>query len=626
MNGLNIADGNWELGHFDNPGTPLHLLTGLLLWITHLFSGQGYIVDDVITNPEFYIKKCIGILFFLKALSLYFIGYKISSITKNVLIGIGFQLIPLFILERLCSPGLINPDMLLDILCLLFIAYLFPVLYRQTQPKSYKEILKYVLPLALIVGAMAATKISSVGLVLVPLLVFVDWRSKAMFLISGISSFYLFTLPIFSKLDDFLNFIMGIATHKGHYGSGETGFIALNDFVDNIYQLYSKELTLLLTFIVSLIAGFYFSIKRPNKWGFLLLGVACAYTFQTVVIGKHFSYHYTIPMHYLFIITLFGFGMLLKEEGYYNWIKNKKKVFSLSLSLFLLIGLIRAYNHSVLKPYGATKMLTTELFIKNRNFPTLFFPSKGESFLTASYIQPALCFGKYYAGYTTRWDRANELEKVYPNSYFYNGSNNKFEDWNTALPFWAICKRHHLLDLYERDKSDYDVEKFIQNQIDKWSWPKTVLSLNKVFENKESKEIIYQLEVDQEWFSKNYITVYKKEMSFDGEKLKKLFVSKNNTKPNKLTTIEVLAGDFITASIWRKSVNKFCFIELRASNGFYDHTGYITAKKGDWERITITHEVPVEQQGSLDITVRNVTYNNTSFDNLEISIVRQLKK
>ena len=623
MNGLNIADGNWELGHYDNPGTPLHILTGLLLWIIHFFSGQGDITNDVIMHPEFYIKRCVSILFFMKALALYFVGYKITRVTKNLFIGLGFQLIPLFILERLSTPGLIHPDILLDILCLLFVAYLFPVLYRKNKPISFIETWRYVVPLAMIVGAMAATKISTIGLVLVPLLVFAGWRSKALFLITGVGFFYLFTLPVFSRLDEFLEFIMGIATHKGQYGSGEAGFITLADFTNNVYHLYARELTLTLTYVISLIGGAYFSIKRTNNWGFLLLGIASAYTFQTIIIGKHFSYHYTLPMHYLFIITLFALVKLLKDGGYLNWTKNKKWIVSLGLLIFLTVGVIRAYNHHIFVPYGSAKMLPTDSFLTNRKQPTLLFPGKDYSFLTTSYVQPALCFGKIYSGYTTRWDRANELEAVYPSSYFYNASNEKVEDWNTVLPFWMICKRHNLLDIYVRDKSDYDVEKFINSQLEKWSWPKTVFSLNKIYENKESKEVIYQLNINKEWFSTNYITIYKKEMTFDEEQNKELFVPKKNKEPKKLTVIEVIPDDFITASIWRKSTNKKCFIEFRGHNGFYDHTGYITDRKGDWERITITHEVPPGGEGTLDITVRNATRNNAFFDNFEISIVRQ---
>ena len=115
-------------------------------------------------------------------------------------------------------------------------------------------------------------------------------------------------------------------------------------------------------------------------------------------------------------------------------------------------------------------------------------------------------------------------------------------------------------------------------------------------------------------------------MTFDGEQKKHLFVSKNNSKPMKLTMVEVMVGDFVTASIWRKSANKKCFIEFRGHNGYYDHTGYITNRKGPWEKITITYEVSQENEGPLDITIRNVTNNSAFFDDLEISIVRQLKK
>lgn len=623
MNGLNIADGNWELGHFDNPGTPLHLLTGFLLWIIHLFSGQGEITDDVLMRPEFYIKKCVIALFLLKALSLYYIGYKITKVTKNIFIGSGFQLIPLFILSRLSCPGLIHPDILLDSLCLLFIAFLFPVLYRTDKPGNFKESVKYVAPLALITGAITATKISTIGLVFVPLLIFSGWRSKALFLITSIGFFYFFTLPVNSKLGDFFDFIMGIATHTGHYGSGEAGIIPLAEFSNNVYHLFSRELTLLVTYIISLIGGVYFSITRKNKWGFLLLGIALAYTVQTIIIGKHYSYHYTLPMHYLFIITLFALAKLLENKCMLNRAKNNKWIVSLGLFLFIIAGIIRAFNYNIYAPYDSAKMIPTDSFLKNRHQPTLIFPGKDYLFLTSSYVQPALWFGKYYSGYTTRWDRANELDAIYPSCYIHNAAPDKVEDWNKDLPFWLICKRHNLLDIYVRDKSDYNIENYISNLSEKHSWPKTVFQLNRIYENTESREEIYQLSIDTGWFSANYITSYRDEIKFGEERNQELYVPKR-AEPVKLTKIEVRPGDFITASVWRKSGNKKCFIELRGPDGFYDHTGFVTDRKNEWEKITITHEVPQGyNEGSLDITVRNATRADAFFDDFVVTVIRQ---
>ena len=37
INGANIAGGNFAIGHYDNPGTPLHLFTGFIIFISHFF-------------------------------------------------------------------------------------------------------------------------------------------------------------------------------------------------------------------------------------------------------------------------------------------------------------------------------------------------------------------------------------------------------------------------------------------------------------------------------------------------------------------------------------------------------------------------------------------------------------
>lgn len=623
MNGLNIASGNWELGHYDNPGTPLHVLTGLLLRIVHLFAGKDDITQDVIARPEFYIKSCVSILIFIKAIALYFVGYKISRHTNNLLIGITFQLIPLFIIMRLQCPGLIHPDILLDILCLLFVAYLFPVLYKEEIPRSFSEILRLVIPLSIIVGALSATKISSVGLVFIPFFVFTGWRSKALYLILGVAFFYFFTLPIFSRLDEFLEFITGIATHKGQYGQGEVGFIEFADFKNNIYRLYSNELTLPITFFISLIGGVFFSIKKASKWSLLLIGISITYLFQTIIVGKHYSYHYSIPLHYLFIISLFALIKLLKDASSLNWIIEKKWISYIMLAVFISVGGVRAFSSSIFAAYDSAKMLPTDSFLANRDQPTLFFPGKNSSFLTSSYVQPAFWFGKGYSGYTTRWDRGNELDSIYPFSYFYNYSFDIIEDWNEMLPLWMICKQHNNLDIYIRNKSEIKIEEIVNNQLEKYSLPKTVISLNEIYENKESGEAIYQMNIDKEWFLNNFPLVYEWKETFDQQSEKELFVKKDCKDPQQITSIEILSGDFITVSIWRKCTNKKCFIELRGVNGEYYHTGHITGRKDNWEKITLTHEVPSDYQGIMNITVRNASRGDASFDDLEISIFRK---
>ena len=622
MNGLNIADGNWELGHIDNPGTPLHVLTGFFIWITYLFCGQGDMVTDVLLNPEFYIEKSVIFLLSLKAISLLFMGYKIASITKNVFIGLIFQIIPLFIIFRLSCPGLVHPDILLDSLCLLFIAFIFPVLYREDKPVKMAGILKYVTPLAIITGAITATKISAIGMLFVPLLLFSGWRAKGMYILTSVFFFFFFTLPINSKLDDFFQFMMGIATHTGQYGSGDTGLISFNIFAENVYKIFSEEFTLLLTFVLSTAGGLYFTLIRKNKWGYLLLGVAVTYTIQTIIIGKHYSYHYTLPMHYLFVISLFALAEIAKDYGYFIRAANKRRIVSICLMIFITVGIVRAYSHNVFANYGSEQMIPTESFIIKRNQPTLFVPGNENIFLTSGYVQPALWFGKFYAGYITRWDRAGELESLYPDSYFYNAAADNVEDWNRNIPFWIICKMHDKLDIYVRDQSQFDTDHFVRSLIESHAWPDTVLRQIKIYENKDSKEVIYQMSINKEWFIENYIPVYDDKILFDKEQNRELYIPEG-AEPLIITTIDVIPGDFITASVWRKSGNKKCFIEFRGYDGFYDHSAYVTDRKGDWEKISISHEMYSGYKGTLDISLRNSTGEPVFCDDFEVSVFQK---
>lgn len=57
VNGLNCARLDFSrIGHIDHPGTPFQLLTGIFIRITYWIAGQGTVVEDVITRPEFYLS------------------------------------------------------------------------------------------------------------------------------------------------------------------------------------------------------------------------------------------------------------------------------------------------------------------------------------------------------------------------------------------------------------------------------------------------------------------------------------------------------------------------------------------------------------------------------------------
>ena len=57
FNGLTLGQLKLDIGHVDNPGTPLQIIVAIVTRIVHLFSQteKGYI-EDVITNPHFYFS------------------------------------------------------------------------------------------------------------------------------------------------------------------------------------------------------------------------------------------------------------------------------------------------------------------------------------------------------------------------------------------------------------------------------------------------------------------------------------------------------------------------------------------------------------------------------------------
>ncbi|RLD54484.1 MAG: hypothetical protein DRJ05_14580, partial [Bacteroidetes bacterium] len=75
LNGLNCAILEFNrIGHIDHPGTPFQLITGLFIRITFLLFGQGPIVEDVISRPEFYLTAASVMLTILTAFIILWLG------------------------------------------------------------------------------------------------------------------------------------------------------------------------------------------------------------------------------------------------------------------------------------------------------------------------------------------------------------------------------------------------------------------------------------------------------------------------------------------------------------------------------------------------------------------------
>ena len=92
FNGLNILKFTTP-GHVDHPGTPLQVLSGLIIlakWSTmHLFGFTNLgLTQSVLNSPEDYIAPVCFVLLLLNSLAVWFLGFRLFAATKSLALAL----------------------------------------------------------------------------------------------------------------------------------------------------------------------------------------------------------------------------------------------------------------------------------------------------------------------------------------------------------------------------------------------------------------------------------------------------------------------------------------------------------------------------------------------------------
>ncbi|MBL4651513.1 MAG: hypothetical protein JKY53_01440 [Flavobacteriales bacterium] len=608
FNGINVADGNWEIGHYDNPGTPLHILAGYCIWLIHLFSELGNdVVTDVLSKPEYYIFWVTIILSIIKALILFVGAWHIFKSFKSTYVALLYQCIPFLILFRITGFTTTNPDQLLDSVYLVFIALTASQFWKLYQGKSLTQ--SSILGVGIILGLAIATKFTSISLLIIPIFLCSTLKSRAWLLGSTVGSFFVFTIPIWSRLGEFASFIIGIATHDGKYGTGKKNLINTESLFDNIAKALTIEYSIIIGIIVLVIALTMTILNKQKLSNFLIrviTGVLFTYVVQLIIVGKHYELHYTLPIQYLTIpsigiaiLTIFWFFPKLFKVQY---------VSPMLLAMVVLVSGCRIGNIGKLGKFSPLNFRETVGFIeqnKKPDTPLLLFSGTVLAFHSSCLPQQGLRFGKVYAGYITRWERIAQLKIIYPNTYFFNRKTNRCENWIGNIPFWKIMHEHSVFWVYSRSKTKQEIRNIILHKLNN-----SLISIEEVFLNKTTGERVFKLKIDAEIISKKFsVSITKLNRG------KSLTLAKHTKLP--IQTIEIKMGNYIEITAWRKKTTTPSFIELK-NNRFQLHQGVVIESNNESEKIFINFKVPNNFDDSLTISLRNIGNESVEFSDLEL--------
>ena len=418
LNGLNCATLNFNnIGHTDHPGTPFQMITGVFIRITHVFIGQGPIIQDVLSRSETYLASASVFLSFLTFLLIYWLG-RIAIRNNGKLTG-AIILQSSFLLSTVLvdMPLRYNPDRMLVIYNLVLVGFTIKYLLTENYPVRLYAIISGIL-----MGIGFATKFNFLPVLIIPLLLIPDFRNRLIYGFTIAASFFISVLPILSKFKEFRRFISGVASHDGLYGQGSQQMINWKSFSHNFWELlsYNPAYSIILIISIGLIV-FYFLNKRKFHADDRLLLALKAFVLASIIgfilVSKHFKVYYFAPVLSLSGLVLF---MIWKISGVQMKSKKVHSISSIALVTILMgisiIPLPAQYQSRVSQKRANLK--TQQFFAENVTRKDLLFIEP--TWLAGPMVENALVYGISYVAH--RQEFYLDYKQIYPHVITWEGT------------------------------------------------------------------------------------------------------------------------------------------------------------------------------------------------------------
>jgi hypothetical protein len=428
FNGLNLAYYYGEIGHYDNPGTPVIIITSILIKLIYFFRDTNLnLLKDVLLNPNIYLSYIVNTLNIINCLLFFLLGVYVYRVFKNLSWALFFQLIPFFSQSiMLCCFYSLSPEAILLPVSIIFLILLIHLGYlgkdmgniNLSYTKKDSVVTLLVLKLnsiviSFLVGLFIAIKLTAIPYITIMILFIKKWKDIVVMSVFLAASFLLFTLPIHQHYGKLFNWIKKLFFHSGQYGTGNEEIININNFKETFFQFIQTDTVIFVSILCSLIA-LIFGILKPSKRSstdFKLLSILFLYQiFIILIVFKHYDSHYFVSAYAMVVFSIFlAFDILeIKSE--------------VVISICVLIALVHSFTvvEKVIYLSSEHKFSGYHKAESNPDQLTIYSYGSCSQFY-------ALDFGDMYS------NRKNttQLRELYSNQYFYNQWGHYFYSWSS---------------------------------------------------------------------------------------------------------------------------------------------------------------------------------------------------
>jgi hypothetical protein len=415
-------------------------------------------------------------------------------------------------------------------------------------------------------------------------------------------------------------------------------------FVNNNFYL----ITLIISAAFCLIYYIPFlKLKKENdKEHQAFLGIFITIVFLTLLFSKQYKEYY-LTINFLLIVPIWYFIIKIFSRTI-NFISFKY----IQLIGFIILGyFVWANGPKLIIDYHQIGVDRDKKYMESLYYVEQNLNSKMPVLVIADYFgAPFKEYGNFYGmawcGPKMANVYAKDLNKLYPNIYFYHGWNNLFNQWGTNDSYISLLKKYETVTFFSGDNVSLNSlkSKFhgINRQLDtEWKVIKTFDKIGQTFYTVKYDSIagkINEYDCDAEGkdsLNTNFSNIYGQLFNGASNQNTDFYRSGNHSiKLDKdqfgftCTLSEVQKGEEYLVEIWRlknDNPNSALVVQSVNSNDFYLNASTSIDTEKAWEKLSLKFTV-LENIHNKDLKIYCWNFDKTKCSYFDDLIIRRLDK